>query len=74
VILGHPELLAWSHRWPRAALCLQVALVIATFPEAPVLFCVDHGADIARWTVAVSVATLLVGSLLSYLNSLIVLA
>jgi len=72
VILAHPELLAWSHRWPKAALCLQLALVVATFPEAPVMFCVDHGPDIARWTMAVGVATLLVGSLLAYLNALIV--
>ena len=30
--VGHPELRAWSHRWPRAALCLRVAVVVATLP------------------------------------------
>jgi hypothetical protein len=73
VILAHPELKAWSCRWPRAAVCLRAALVVATFPEAPVMFCVGRGPEIARWSVAVGLATLLVGLLLSSLNSLIVL-
>jgi len=73
VIFAHPELRAWSFRWPRAAVCLRVALVVATFPEAPVMFCVDRGPDIVRWSIAVGLAALLVGSLLAYLNSLIVL-
>ena len=73
VILAHPELRAWSHRWPRAALCLRVAVVVATLPEAPVTFCIDRSPIIARWGGAAGLASLLVGSLLAYLNSLIVL-
>jgi hypothetical protein len=74
VILAHPELRAWSHRWPRTALCLRVAVVVATLPEAPVTFCVDRSPAIARWGSAAGLAMLLVGSLLAYLNSLIVLS
>jgi hypothetical protein len=73
VILAHPELRTWSHRWPRAALCLRVAVVVATLPEAPVTFCIDRSPVIARWGSAAGLAMLLVGSLLAYLNSLIVL-
>jgi len=73
VILAHPELRAWSRRWPRAALCLRLALVVATLPEAPVMFCIARGPEIARWTMAVGIATLIVGSLWAYLNFLIMI-
>jgi len=74
VILAHPELRAWTHRWPRTASWLRIALVVATFPEAPAMFCVDHGHELARWTMAVGIAALLMTSLHAYLNSLIVLS
>lgn len=71
VILAHPELRDWSERWPRAASCLRVAIVVATLPEAPVVFIVERGRDLARWGAAVGAAALFIGSLLALLNSMI---
>jgi hypothetical protein len=73
-ILGRPELLAWDRRWPRIAVCLRSAATLGALPGLPVVFCVDHRPDIARWGGAIGAAMLLVGSILAGLNWLIVLS
>jgi hypothetical protein len=70
-ILARPELLTFSTRWPRVAHCLHSA---ATLPGLPLLYCIEHRPDLARWGVALGVATALMGSILTVLNWLILLA
>ncbi len=70
-ILARPELLTFSTRWPRVAHCLHSA---ATLPGLPLLYCIEHRPDLARWGVALGVATTLMGSILTVLNWLILLA
>jgi hypothetical protein len=67
-ILAHPELLDFSHRWPRTAECVRTAAMLAALPALPVMYCINRGADIARWGVASGIATLLVGSYFAWLN------
>ena len=71
-ILSRRELKAWSVRYPRMAHCLQSAVTIGTLPGVPLMFCIEHRPELARWVAAVSVATVLVGSVLAGLNWLIV--
>ena len=73
-VLRRPELLAFSVRYPRVAYCLQSAAEIGTWPGRPLLFCIEHRPELARWGAAVGVAATLVGSILATLNWLIVLA
>lgn len=73
-VLCRPELLAFSVRYPRISSYLQSAAEIGTWPGRPLLFCIEHRPDLARWGAAVGVATALVGSVLATLNWLIVLA
>ena len=70
-ILARPELLTFSTRWPRVAHCLHSA---ATLPGLPLLYCIEHRPDLTRWGVALGVATTLMGSILTVLNWLILLA
>jgi hypothetical protein len=72
-ILARPELLSFSARWPRVAHCLHSAAAIGTLPGVPLMFCIEHRPQLARWGVAVSVAATLMGSVLALLNWLIVL-
>ncbi len=72
-ILAQPALLTFSTRWPRVAHCLQSAATIGTLPGLPLLYCIEHRPELARWTVALGVATTLMGSVLAALNWLIVL-
>lgn len=65
-ILGQPTLLRFSRRWPRIAL-------ISTLPGRPLLYCIEHRPELARWGVALSAATTIMGSMLATLNWLIVL-
>lgn len=67
-ILARPELLDFSHRWPRTAGCVRTAAMLAALPGLPIMYCVHRGADIARWGVASGIATLLVGSYFAWLN------
>jgi hypothetical protein len=71
-ILQRPELLAWSARHPRVAHCLQSAVTLGTLPGLPLLFCLEHRPELARWGVALGGATVVVGSVLAALNWLIV--
>ena len=72
-ILAQPTLLRFSTRWPRVAHCLQSAATIGTLPGLPLLYCIEHRPELTRWTVALGVATTLMGSVLAALNWLIVL-
>ena len=72
-ILAHRELLTFSTRYPRVAQCLHSAATIGTLPGLPLLFCIEHRPELARWGAAISVAATLMGSVLAALNWLIVL-
>jgi hypothetical protein len=71
-ILAHPELLTFSTRHPRVAHCLQSAVAIGTLPGLPLMFCIEHRPQLARWAAAVGVAAALMSSVLATLNWLIV--
>ena len=64
-VLGHPELLTFSTRYPRVSHYLQL-------PGLPVMFCIEHRPELARWGASVGVAATLVGSMLALLDWLIV--
>ena len=72
-ILARPELLTFSTRYPRVAHCLHSAATIGTLPGLPLMFCLEHRPELARWSAAVSAAAALMGSVLAALNWLIVL-
>ena len=71
-VLAHPELLTFSMRYPRVAHCLQSAAAIGALPGLPLMFCIEHRPELARWAAAVGVAATLMGSVLATLNWLIV--
>jgi hypothetical protein len=71
-VLARPELLTFSTRHPRVAHYLHSAAAIGTLPGLPLLFCIEHRPELARWGVAVSVAATLMGGVLAALNWLIV--
>jgi hypothetical protein len=72
-ILAHPELLTFSARYPRVAQCLHSAAAIGSLPGLPLIFCLAHRPELARWGAAVSLAATLMGGVLAGLNWLIVL-
>ena len=72
-VLGRPELLAWSARYPRVAYCLQSAATIGTLPGLPLVYCIEHRPELARWGAALGIAVTIVGSLMAGLNALILL-
>ena len=72
-VLSKPELLAFSVRYPRISLYLHSAAEIGMWPGRPLLYCIEHRPDLARWGAAISVAAALVGGVLATLNWLIVL-
>jgi hypothetical protein len=71
-ILARSELLTFRTRWPRVAHCLQSAAAIGTLPGLPLLYCIEHRPELARWSAAIGAATALMGSVLAALNWLIV--
>jgi hypothetical protein len=71
-VLARSELLSFSTRWPRVAYCLQSAAAIGTLPGLPLLYCIEHRPELARWSAAIGAATALMGSVLAALNWLIV--
>ena len=71
-VLARPELLRFSTRYPRVAYCLQSAAAIGMLPGLPLMFCIEHRPQLARWAAAVGVAATLMGSVLATLNWLIV--
>jgi hypothetical protein len=72
-VLGHNELLTFGTRWPRVAHYLQSAATIGTLPGLPLLYCIEHRPELARWSVAFGAATTIMGGMLTALNWLIVL-
>jgi len=72
-VLARPELLSFSRRWPRIAHCLESAAAIGALPGLPLLFCIEHRPELARWGVALGAATTLMGGVLACLNWLILL-
>ena len=71
-ILARSELLSFNTRWPRVAHCLQSAVGIGILPGLPLMFCIEHRPELARWCAAVGVAATLMSSVLAALNWLIV--
>jgi hypothetical protein len=69
-VLAHTELLTFSTRWPRIAHCLHS---VATVPGLPLLYCIEHRPELARWGVAFGAAATIMGSMLAALNWLIVI-
>lgn len=72
-VLARPELLSFSTRWPRVAHCLHSAASIGTLPGLPLLFCIEHRPELARWGMALGAAATLMGGVLAGLNYLILL-
>lgn len=72
-VLSRPELLTFSTRHPRFAHYLHSAAAIGALPGLPLMFCIEHRPELARWGAAISAAALLMGSVLAALNWLIVL-
>jgi hypothetical protein len=72
-VLAQRELLVWARRWPRTASCLKSAATIVALPGLPVVYCIDRGAEIARWGAALGSALVLVSALLACLNWMILL-
>jgi hypothetical protein len=71
-ILARRELLTFRTRWPRVAHCLHSVAAIGALPGLPLLYCIEHRPELARWSAAVGVAAALMGSVLAALNWLIV--
>ena len=71
-ILTRPELLTFSTRYPRVAYYLHSAATIGALPGLPLMFCIEHRPELARWFAAIGVAVTLMGSVLAGLNWLIV--
>jgi len=65
------ELLCWAHRWPWAARWLRACALVVVLPAVPVVYCVYQGPTIVRWGVSASLASLLTGTMLLLLHSMI---
>jgi hypothetical protein len=73
-ILARPELLEWRTRWPRVAVWVRSAAAIGVLPGLPLMFCIEHRPEIARWGAALGVAAAIVGVVLAWLNWMILIA
>jgi len=72
-ILSRRELLCFQARHPRVANYLHSAAAIGAIPGLPLMYCIEHRPELARWGVSLSLAVTLVGGILATLNWLIVL-
>ena len=70
-IVTRPELLTFSTRWPRLCHCLHSAAAIGALPGVPLLYCIEHRPELARWSVSLGAAMTLMGGFLAALNWLI---
>jgi hypothetical protein len=70
-VLTRPELLTFSTRWPRVAHCLHSAAAVGAIPGLPLMFCIEHRPELARWGAALGLAATLMGGMLATLNWLI---
>lgn len=71
-VLARSQLLTFSTRWPRVANCLHAAAAIGMLPGVPLMYCIEHRPELARWAAAFGAATTLMASVLAALNWLIV--
>jgi hypothetical protein len=72
VILSRRELLCFQARHPRVANCLHSAATIGAIPGLPLMYCIEHRPELARWGAALGLAVMLVGGILATLDWLIV--
>jgi hypothetical protein len=72
-ILARPELKSWTRRWPMVAHCARSAAALGVLPALPVLYVAGRSDGIARWGGAIGAALLLVGSLYSALDWIIMI-
>jgi hypothetical protein len=70
-VLAQPRLKSWSYRWPMVALCMRSAATIGGLPARPVLYVAGRSDELARWSGAIGAALVLVGSLYSMLDWMI---
>jgi len=70
-VLARPELKRWSRRWPMVAFCARSAAAIGVLPALPVLYVAGRSDGLARWGGAIGAALVLVGSLYSALDWII---
>jgi hypothetical protein len=66
-VLRRPELLAWSARHPRLA-------YYGALPGAPLMYCIEHRPELARWGASLGVATAIMAVMWTALNWLIFVA
>jgi hypothetical protein len=72
-VLAQPRLKSWSYRWPMIALCMRSAVAIGGLPARPVLYVAGRSDELARWGGAIGAALVVVGSLYSMLNWMIMI-
>jgi hypothetical protein len=70
-VLARTELQSWSRRWPMVALCARSAAALGVLPALPVLYIAGRSDELARWGGAIGAALVLVGSLYSALDWMI---
>ena len=70
-VLAQPRLKSWSRRWPTVAFCMRSAAAIGVLPARPMLYVAGRSDELARWGGAIGAALVLVGSLYSMLNWMI---
>jgi hypothetical protein len=66
-VLLRPELRAWSERHPRLAF-------YGALPGAPLMFCIEHRPELARWGASVGAATTIMVVIWAALSWLIFVA
>jgi hypothetical protein len=70
-VLAQPQLMSWSRRWPTVAFCMRSAAAIGVLPVRPMHYVAGRGDELARWGGAIGAALVLVGSLYSMLDWMI---
>jgi hypothetical protein len=70
-VLSRRELKCFQARHPRVANCLHSAATIGAIPGLPLMYCIEHRPELARWSVALGLAVTLVGAILATLDWLI---
>jgi hypothetical protein len=70
-VLAQRRLMSWSRRWPTVAFCMRSAVAIGVLPARPVLYVAGRGDELARWGGAIGAALVVVGSLYSMLDWMI---
>ncbi|HEY9183324.1 MAG TPA: hypothetical protein VIQ99_09000 [Gammaproteobacteria bacterium] len=70
-ILARRELLCFQARHPCVANCLHSAAAIGAIPGLPLMYCIEHRPELARYGVALGLAVTLVGGMLATLDWLI---